>query len=281
MPNRRSDSLRLIVNDGAFEDRATVSVMAGRVISGILRSDETVTTAEGRAFIDGNIQVAESVNLSVQPGVRLRPLDGTASIELFGALTLKGSEENQIRVQNITIALRNDGTSSLDATSVELTDVILGPTFFGGGFGSSGPMRIASSSMIGGEIDEIGEGFIRQSRLIDVQPVEISGNPSIENNLFINGSGRLLIEFVSGVGATVNGNTFDVQLGALVIDYDPFTCDESNFLVGPLNAENNFWQTTSSAVIGNMILDSNDDLGRCDPVSFEPFLTSPSPDTPM
>ena len=48
-----------------------------------------------------------------------------------------------------------------------------------------------------------------------------------------------------------------------------------------LNASNNYWNTTDTNVIDSMIWDRNDTLECVDYINYQPFLTSPHPDTPI
>ena len=75
--------------------------------------------------------------------------------------------------------------------------------------------------------------------------------------------------------------------GTIIVQYNSFLYTDTdgiaiNYAYGnALQATENYWGTTDTAVIDNMIFDMNDDVTRTVEVVYMPILSAPHPDTPI
>jgi PKD repeat protein len=123
--------------------------------------------------------------------------------------------------------------------------------------------------------------YIERNIFVDADVIQIELRNStkvyVRNNVFYQPTGYSAI-----------ANSHDADSSELIIEYNSFlSTDRINLWVGtgshPVNitAINNYWNTTDTDVINDMIYDHKDDIRCSVEIVYEPFLTAPHPDTPV
>ncbi len=245
-------------------------------VGGTIDTDTTWTLDNSPYTLTSDVQIAESVILTIEPGVTVN--GDWESIGVWGVLNAVGDENSYIVFNNTRI---NNGNSEGVSINVQFSE-INGGSIFGLNHGAYG-----SGSLV-----------LTDSILQDVSSAIYLSFPgeecSIERNIFLNSRG-ISVSF-SRKEVYIRNNVFYQQIGAYavlnyaswlgtetIVEYNSFlstdriALDLRNGCETGMIATDNYWNTTDTDVIDSMILDGDDDL---DCIEYEPFLTEPHPDTP-
>ena len=221
------------------------------------------------------------MTLTIEPGVVVNGNDDY-SLSLKGSLSAVGTSASKIILNNVRI-------SSTSSTGTE-----------------SGAVSIQYCEMNSGYLSNGYNKFIlRDSKLYGVRSVSIYYPRSdwyIERNIFQN-SGGIYTDSTSDVTGNIyiyiKNNVFYQQKGDCAVSND-YSREPANTIVeynsflsidrvalylnsssaSKMMAVNNYWNTTDKNIINAMIHDKNDDLNIKNAIVYEPFLTSPHPNTP-
>ena len=258
----------IVVLMGVF---LTINTAIATDVGGIIDTDTTWDLAGSPYNIISDVQVAEGVTLTIDPGVEIN----TGKIKVWGILSACGTDSSKV-VFN----------------SVEMESQI-----------ASSELNVEHSKYTGGRIyHENGDILLVDSTIQNLYTFHIRylQGGRIERNLFIK-SGGIHIGHSADVKFYIRNNVFYQQTTNYAIsksfeashetiaEYNSFLSTdrialrlEESSLTTPtdITAINNYWNTTDASIIDAMIYDRNDDLGIQEYIEYVPFLTEPHPDTP-
>ena len=262
--------------------------------------------------LDGTLQIPYGSSLNITAGVSLTGpgfnsrFDPSSMIEVFGNLSVEGTNEQRVVMREMM--LEADDADGIPQIRLGYID------FKTGTINGNGDALVSiNNSVIEDLRDEIGikrrKGFdnytqtITQnvflgtsntSRLIEFS----SGLLSVTDNYFrpsSEWSGERLPAaldiniFSFGVcpswidgppmSLTVTGNAF-VYPSGIAVRFTKDACADALDDPFKVSVADNFWNSVLESDIASRIEDKNDDLNLPGPISFEPFLTQPSYDTP-
>jgi hypothetical protein len=251
-------------------------------VGGIIDIDTTWDLAGSPYNITSTIQVNEGVTLTIEPGVVVNtdePNPNIRDIQVWGTLNVIGTNNSRVTLNNVTIA----GASKIGTLSLQFADVN------GGSVSDWGLGDPASLTLL-------------DSKIQDAQYTYISGPSNdchLERNIFIN-SGFIDVSTSAGSAQVfIRNNVFyqpnlaaiwnkgDASPPITIIEHNSFLSNDRIALrlgtapSADMDARNNYWNTTNTNIIDTMIYDRNDDLAITNYVQYEPFLTTPHPDTPI
>jgi hypothetical protein len=238
----------------------------GTDVGGIIDTDTTWDLAGSPYNIISDIQIAEGVTLTMEPGVVVN--NGGGRIRVWGALEAIGTSSSKITLNNVML---DEYASTI--INIHFAEINSGWYFFSHAGGSFALLdsKIKNTQFIQADICS-NDSFIERNIFIDAGEVYVErdgANVYIKNNVFYQHTSLS----VSGNNAVVEYNSFlSTDRVALLLR----TSSTSNFA-----AANNYWNTSNTSVIDSMIYDRNDDLSIPYYVEYIPFLTEPHPDTPI
>ena len=268
---------------GFIANPASASSLATDV-GGIINTDTTWTLANSPYMIISNVQVAENVTLTIEPGVIITTpeYDGGSGTDgeiiLWGILNAVGTEVANITFNGIHIRTdtHSDGIASLTLQYVQ---------FNGGNLSSSNYKSLILRDSIFWNAG-ISCGNTKEDCII-------------ERNIFIRLAISVHTSNIDSQMVYIRNNSFYDQiynsraiflfnLSKIIIEYNSFwntdrrAIDMNNVGSGTTEciAINNFWNTTDTNVIDSMIYDRNDSLELMGYIIYEPFLTESHPNTP-
>ena len=253
----------------------------GTDVGGIISTNTTWRLSNSPYTMIGDVQVGDGVTLTIEPGVVVNGNE-SYSISIKGSLSAVGTSASKIILNNVRIS----STSSTDT--------------------ESGATSIQYCEMNSGYLVNLHNKFIlRDSKLYGVRGVYIYYPQSdwyIERNIFQNSDGISTdsTSYVTGnIYIYIKNNVFYQQKGDYAV-YNGYSREPANTIVeynsflsidrvalylnsssaSKMMAVNNYWNTTDKNIINAMIYDKNDDLNIKNAIVYEPFLTSPHPNTP-
>jgi PKD repeat protein len=257
---------------------------SGTDVGGILNENTTWTIENSPYTVTETIQIPDGVTLTIEPGVEIL-FSGTDDIFLVhGSVIAQGTSDNRIVLDGKGVAeCFFGGEGHADFFDLEFCVIKNGNKLFQAG---------ASTTVI-----------LRHSEIYNVtEPSGLStthGENYIEYNFFSNSAGFLLLDFweLPEPGVTnyirynlvqnnpdlfVKATTNDLDT-EIAMNYNSFIDThgilleiEGNY-VG-IDATENYWGTTDTTLIDEMIYDGNDDIGCPGIVNYNPILTSPNPE---
>lgn len=261
------------------------SVTAGKELRGVVNNSTTYSSPGDIVFVTDKVQVAHGVTLTFGSSVALSSFsDSIAPIEVFGDLDILGTTEQPVVVDAVEISLNEQfGIPDLYIENATITNSLIAPRA-----SSHGDVSVYHSDIIDSSIDElkcpqkdcfiVGNRFIRARRI--TTSFSDSNHAFIRNNYFDNenSGGYAVFSAMSSSNSdtVVEFNTFANVGQPTVVLSDTEGC----FFSPSITATNNYWGTTDTAIIEEMILDSNDDLNRCTEIPYEPYLFDSDADTP-
>jgi hypothetical protein len=271
--------------DGNYTDSAEVTVEpAPEYVSGIINTD-TVWAYPSHKVLSSDIQIDYGAKLTVEAGVKIT--GNKYQIRVWGDLSLDGTSNRFVDIENTHIV--PEGYSSS-----QLFNIIAVYARFSGGSLSQltrtgnwyGSMTIADSLLSG-----LPQVYVASPDL----PVEFSRN-------YFDDTAGLYVSNFGSQGITIQNNYFSQPFGEYAVtirDYSAGTpllsVTQNTFgrtdeiAIGfswlgsnapNLDATNNYWSTTNTAVIDSMIYDKNDDLENPIVIEYSPILSAGHVDTP-
>lgn len=226
----------------------------GKIKKGYVAANTTWRKADNPFYILSNVTIDPTVTLTIEPGVDVF-FQGNYSLSVDGTLLANGTNTDRIIFtmdpslpQTInswnTIDLKSSGASSIQYADIK--------------FARDGvTVNNASPTLKNNVFQQNGRGIVMTN-----------GASVVTGNIFVqNGYGfYFLPSLISSVQPLVNNNQFLDDTA-----YDFYADGSQNFsALPPINAENNWWNTTDPLVIAQKIYD-NADNGNSQVVDFTPF----------
>jgi hypothetical protein len=261
-------------------------------VGGILRVNTTFARLNSPYQLTSTIQIPEGVTIEVEPGVVINGALVDLMFLVQGRLVMSGSRANPVRLTGKPKAfLSNKGSKA--TAKIELNGV----SFEGGGSimpptGSSGDSTFMMSNCEVVDVNSYtylaypgGTSIIEKSAFrnsagfsvgFDAREGSNTGFKRVifRNNLFSGPSvsGYWILNWAAyGSSLEVEGNSF---IGG------PYTALKVIYDSSKINASQNYWGTSNSAVIQDMILDQNDDLEYKSIINVGSPLSAHNPITP-
>jgi len=266
-------TLTVTDDDGATSsDGVTVTVEPLVGISGIISAD---TMLDGAYEVTADLQVAPNVTLTIMPGSLLRfavttelivagtlIVDGTVAEPVFfsylqlannpeqswGGIHFEGSPNSSITnavIENALNGVNLDGTSVVPITGSVFRGNYRGIT----DHGNYQPMQVSGNTFV--------------NNFDALSGIRTSGSSSFSSNLFVDNPEVFKNGYYFGT-TMIESNSF---VGATMV----ITAPEIGYGYGTVIATGNWWGTTVTAEIAELIVDSYDDV-TLQEVIFTPFL---------
>jgi hypothetical protein len=258
-----------------------LTVAAGTDVSGAIVGDTTWTVSGSPYYIQGKVQVAAGVTLTLEPDVEVH--GGT--LELYDAtLNAVGGPTTPIRFFDVVLV----GRQSAFVISMQNVEFYRGSIYDTGLSYGNGSFYLRDS-----DVQDTGGFYIWYPNAGAIERCRFMGNSgfsvgiytgttfTITNNLFWKPRpgvyGSAIIENWARYGGSlvVNGNSFYRGDTTYVLELK--TNYNSN--VG-MDATQNYWNTTDQSSIDALIFDKNDDLGAENVIPFLPVLSAPGATVP-
>lgn len=261
---------------------ANLSLDNGTLVASNVSVDTTWTLGNSPYVLTKKIQLGANATLSIDQGVVIYG-DGNA-LEVYGTLDAIGTSAAKISLNGVAvIAFGSAAKPSL--INLSFANINGGSLYT--------PVNGGSS---------YGSINLRDSSVSDVSYMYLwypQADCYIERNIFLRSGGLSL--GTNGPDIHIYNNVFKDQTTSSAVEvwatYDPgaVLLTNNSFLTtnkiavmlpsgynsASLYAANNYWGTTDSAVIDQMIYDQNDDGGSGAVIPYAPFLTAPHPNTPV
>lgn len=254
-------------------------------VGGIIDTDTTWALENSPYQLTSDVQLAYGATLTIEAGVEVR--GDSYKLQTWGELKAIGTMNNPIHFRNVHLAPgTNNSPQEPYLIHIEYA-VIEG----GGLLEPTGNATYGSVILRDSVLEElsaythlwypVADSYFERNIFIKTGGLDIGArdvNVYVRNNVFYQQHGDTY------------GNQFAVRAWAaygtakIVVEHNSFLSTDRVAVEvqndGAMSATNNFWNTTNTNVIENMIYDKNDDLSLPDYIEYEPFLTEPHPDTP-
>ena len=260
-------------------------------VGGIIHSDTTWTLAESPYEITATVQIPAGVTLTIEPGVSVTGSIAGDMFLLHGRIQAHGTADRRITLDgggdsNFFSAKGSDAQAFLSIRHAVIRD------------------GLAFWPATGHE--QYGHFHLRDSILESVVQFSYVWYPEqdvyIERNTFRNSAGFSVGH--SEASVYVRWNRFESRPslpeymdywvenwaaygGQTIVKYNSFlNVGElalrlpSGYSNAAMLATRNYWGTTDTAAIANMIYDKNDDISSAGYIPYSPILAEPDPDTP-
>ncbi|WP_218007880.1 Ig-like domain-containing protein [Neobacillus drentensis] len=258
---------------------------SGTTVRGIINQNTIWTVASSPYSLSGDIQIANGVKLTVEPGVTIE--GNNFRIRDFGEFEAVGNPDSKIIFNNVNIEPGAGDYSKRFLIHIEKAVINQGSLY----------------RPTGGAI--YGSLILKDTRLSNLSDFLYLWYPKsdvyIEQNVFIN-SGGISVGTSDNVTVHIFNNVFYNYKNFAIENWASYAPSETivsyNSFINPkdstgyalvlpasysnskMTAANNYWGTTDEALIEKMIFDKNDDLSSGAYVGFKPFLLDPDPNSP-
>ncbi|MBW2429338.1 MAG: PKD domain-containing protein [Deltaproteobacteria bacterium] len=258
-------------------------------VGGIINTDTVWEFKNSPIKITSDVQIANSVTLTIEPGV---VVNGFGKIRVWGTLNAIGTDALNINFNEVFIIIEGNATN--------------------------GVVHIQFGNFISGNgiMEEAGTGS-RRLTLLDSKLENDSivlagptGDCHIERNIFVNTDWNLFGAAFPNVKVYIRNNLFyqwrdesavflanysGLSNSKIIFENNSFLTTDKiaikdgtpadisvpGYTFNPIMiVANNYWGTIDTSIIDSMIYDRNDDLNHYTYFTYKPFLTEPHPDTP-
>ncbi|WP_043931153.1 Ig-like domain-containing protein [Bacillus sp. EB01] len=258
---------------------------SGTSVSGIINQNTTWTAEGSPYFLAGDIQIANGVKLTIEPGTTIE--GNNKRIRVFGDFEAVGNSESKIKFNNVDIEPGAGDYTKRFLIHIEYADINYGSLY------RPGPGAIYGSLIL------------RDSRLSNLSSYLYLWYPTndvnIERNVFISSEG-ISVGTSDNVKVNILNNVFynyknfavenwaSYSNSETIVSYNSFLNRKdytgyalvlpAGYSSSKMTAMNNYWGATNEAAIERMIFDKNDDLSSASYINFKPYLLSPDQNTP-
>lgn len=255
----------------------------GTQVGGILWDNTTWFAADSPYIITSTIQIPFNVTLTILPGVIITCNNEVNFMFLInGNITALGTPTDKIVFSGNQQSSFISNTGSNDSTFVNLEYCSFTGyknwNYFWYGYG------LAYLNLTHSELTNIGLSTISGSANIAFNSFINTGYFCVyslensidyfQNNLFYNSGIKFQMTYHYTPIFEVHNNSFINTNGyALELSH-------SQYDIWIVNATQNYWGATNTAIISSLIHDKNNDITIYGVIPYEPFLTAPDPDTP-
>jgi hypothetical protein len=300
-----SIGLAYVLHDGGVVAQASIATIPDRLI----RKDTTWTLSGSPYELNSDVQIAPSVTLTIEAGVAVSGVSPGGQIYIYGGLHVPGTSSLPVTFSGVSVndyrADQYKGSIFISHAEFSARSAFLGSegnwqiqnSLFSAG--SSGQLQlycrdkncdIRNSTFLSSTV--ILAGVNSSNNIFDapvvaaydgqhvgniyvVEGAEFGGHATIKNNLFQSGLLRITMDQSSLDWPLFRYNSF------LELPSDSVIVQGLSQPVSITTFINNFWGTTNTTEIDNIIFDANDTLDPHYPyIIYRPFLTAPHPDTP-
>ena len=277
--------ISLVVNDGKADSApSTVVITAGTPVSGQITGSVTWTKSASPYVFVGDLMIPFGSTLSVDTGVQIEGKTYKAQVE--GSLIVNGIISDRVAISNLSVVpvgkISNNHLINVKGAAIS------GGSFYAWPQSSYGTLILSDSTLINVPTAiflwyPMGVNAVDRNVFTNSGGISYGLSPgtslSIRNNRFTNTtnwSGVSAVEnwaYSSTAVASVSKNSF-LSTDRIAIRLP------AGYSGSAIDAANNYWGTTSTTVIDQMIFDRNDDLTSGGIVNYTPYLTNPDPLTP-
>jgi hypothetical protein len=257
------------------DDPDTTAVPSGRI-----SVDETWTAADSPYCFEGDVQISPSVTLTMEPGTEVGGLGH--SLENYGNLVIAGDSSEMVEISSLNMS-PGRSASALCVFDIAFAHITGGTVLPATGHSVTYQLTLTDSVLEGvgyfylwypsAACDIERNVFIRSGGF----STGMSGpDVTFSNNVFYEWTSSYAIENWANYGGNdcqVHHNSF-IASGKIALQLP------SGYSSSYMDATENYWGTTDTAVIDSMIWDQNDDLSCAAVIPYAPHLTAPHADTP-
>jgi hypothetical protein len=284
-------SVFFIVQINLPNNKLVASGNIGTQVSGILTNNSTWTTANSPYTITNTIQIPDSINLTIEPGVTVTIQSSDTTMFLInGVIQAHGNATNKIIFDgngNSTFFKTNHPVAQ-GFVDLDYCTIRNGQSAFW--FDNTGSFNLTNS-----ELSNLSQSsylwypsqdtYIEYNSFTNTAGIKIGtddfssntpGNVYIKYNLFNSNQGFIINNYASyGSSKTiVNNNSFTNTAGIILeVEKTATTAD--------MDASQNYWGTTNTTIIDSLIYDKNDDVSCYSFINYLPLLDVPDPETPI
>jgi hypothetical protein len=277
--------IQLIVRDAINSSLpdTTLITAATEIAGGVYGSGLALTALDSPYLMTGDVQIPYGTTMTIPADVSILG-DGNA-IRVGGTLDAQGTVDQLVRFTDVHIEPATGPTAELFSIDLAYIHLVGGSIYRPTGFAIYGGLRLTDS-----RIEDT-------QRYIYVWYPETESR--IERNVFIRSGG--ISTGHRDVDVVVRNNSFVEQTTSYaienwasygtsrtIVDRNSFlSTDRTALLLRPgyddgfLEAPNNYWGTTDTGMIDQMIFDANDDISSADVINYLPILSAPDALTPV
>lgn len=253
-------------------------------LSGVLSASATYGTSGSPYCISGSLQIPGGIAVRFDPGTSV----SGGRIVVQGALSVLGTAAAKARMTDVDVVPAGLQAANHNIT-ITFADISRGSLYAPTGNAIYGSLTLTDS-----RVSNLG------SYLYLWYPLGVN---TIARNVFVGSGGisyGLNFPSASGLSLSIVNNHFSTWTtgyavqnwaqygtGAVVVEGNTFASTSQVAVMLPggytdsaLAAPNNYWGTTDTAVIEQMIYDRRVDVTSAGYVTFTPFLSSPAASTP-
>ncbi|MFZ3137286.1 MAG: CARDB domain-containing protein [Thermodesulfovibrionales bacterium] len=259
---------------------SSAQIWADTNVGGIINNDTTWTSGNSPYNLTSDVQVAYGATLSIEPGVLVE--GHHVAIQVWGLLDAVGTDTQKIVFNNVKIKPGINKPDEPFLINIKFSKINGGSLYSPTGYGIYGSLNLSDSKL--NNIPEIhlwyptSDCYIERNIFTNTNEISIvtnTANVYIINNIFYKNMPCVVKVWANYYAQIiVENNSFlstDRIALQLPLGYHPAS----------MTAINNYWNTTDTSVIDNMIYDKNDDLACDDYINYLPILNSPHIDTPL
>jgi hypothetical protein len=278
----------------------------GTEVGGVLDSDTTWTKAESPYSITNTVQVEKGVKHTIEPGVTILGSEDLSYDPMFlvhGEIAAEGSKSEMITIdggfEHPTVFSAENSTPEAFVEASYCRIRTNGPFWMHGHGGFNlrhSELHNVDSSYIWYPYQDIDDEYdilepeinIEYNKFINASGFSIGHDKHSEDDITVNIRNNAFSGWKEASGGGLINNWNSVGDSQTIVEYNSFL-DMTDKVVlklrsgsekADMTAQNNYWDTTNTDKIEEMIYDENDDINVANEIEYTPVLQKPHPDTP-